>query len=232
MFGNKFNHRLKEEELSIPVMEKIDYIVMELKKMFAHDDLIERSGYQNKTLMGILNINSEDVEWLMNSQNKLTKSYEIIMKAFGLDGMSIYDGTNLTTNEKNILFSLLKAWKRKVIRRNMDLTESEIEIGDTQISIKAQVKKDLLPEIIKMLPMDCRMIVGLSLGLYNGKAYSVKDIASFYKKNEEEVISLLKKGLAGIEEILKYYKTIYNGKINYSVKDLSILKRVQEIKRN
>lgn len=232
MFGNKFNHRLKEEELSIPVMEKIDYIVMELKKMFAHDDLIERSGYQNKTLMGILNINSEDVEWLMNSQNKLTKSYEIIMKAFGLDGMSIYDGTNLTTNEKNILFSLLKAWKRKVIRRNMDLTESKIEIGDAQISIKTQVKKDLLPEIIKMLPMDCRMTVGLSLGLYNGKAYSVKDVASFYQKSEEEVISLLKKGLAGIEEILKYYKTIYNGKINYSEKDLSILKRVQEIKRN
>lgn len=232
MFGNKFNHRLKEEELSIPVMEKIDYIVMELKKMFAQDDLIERSGYQNKTLMGILNINSEDVEWLMNSQNKLTKSYEIIVKAFGLDGMSIYDGTNLTTNEKNVLFALLKAWKRKVIRKNMDLTESEIEIGDTQISIKAQVKKDLLPEIIKMLPMDCRMIVGLSLGLYNGKAYSVKDIASFYQKSEEEVISLLKKGLTGIEEILKYYKTIYNGKINYSEKDLSILKRVQEIKRN
>lgn len=148
----------------------------------------------------------------MNSQNKLTKSYEIIVKAFGFDGMSIYDGTNLTTNEKNVLFALLKAWKRKVIRRNMDLTESEIEIGDTQISIKAQVKKDLLPEIIKMLPMDCRMIVGLSLGLYNGKAYSVKDIASFYQKSEEEVISLLKKGLTGIEEILKYYKTIYNGK--------------------
>ena len=42
----------------------------------------------------------------MNSQNKLTKSYEIIVKAFGFDGMSIYDGTNLTTNEKNILFSL------------------------------------------------------------------------------------------------------------------------------
>lgn len=232
MFGNKFNHRLKEEELSIPVMEKIDYIVMELKKMFVQDDLIERSGYQNKTLMGILNINSEDVEWLMNSQNKLTKSYEIIVKAFGFDGMSIYDGTNLTTNEKNVLFALLKAWKRKVIRRNMDLTESKIEIGDAQISIKTQVKKDLLPEIIKMLPMDCRMTVGLSLGLYNGKAYSVKDIASFYQKSEEEVISLLKKGLTGIEEILKYYKTIYNGKINYSEKDLSILKRVQEIKRN
>ena len=57
-------------------------------------------------------------------------------------------------------------------------------------------------------------------------------IASFYQKSEEEVISLLKKGLAGIEEILKYYKTIYNGKINYSEKDLSILKRVQEIQRN
>ena len=136
MFGNKFNHRLKEEELSIPVMEKIDYIVMELKKMFAQDDLIEKSGYQNKTLMGILNINSEDVEWLMNSQNKLTKSYEIIM------------------------------YMEKL-------------------------------------------------------GYS-----------KEEVIKILKKGLTGIGEILKYYKTIYNGKINYSEKDLSILKRVQEIKRN
>ena len=175
MFGNKFNHRLKEEELSIPVMEKIDYIVMELKKMFTHDDLIEKSGYQNKTLMGILNINREDVEWLMNSQNKLTKSYEIIMRAFGFDGMSIYDGANLTTNEKNVLFALLKAWKRKVVRRNMDLMENEIEIGDTQVSIKAQVKKDLLPEIVRMLPMECRMLVGLNLGLYNGKAYSVKD---------------------------------------------------------
>lgn len=231
-FGNKFNHRLKEDELSIPVIEKIDYIVMELKKMFAHDDLIEKSGYQNKTLMGILNVNEEDIKWLMDNQNKLTKSYEIIMKAFGYNGMGIYNGTNLTNNEKNVLFSLLKAWKRKVVRRNMNLVESEIEIGDTQITIKAQVKNDLLPEIVKMLPMDCRMLVGLSLGLYNGKTYTVTDIASFYQKSEEEVISLLKKGLTGIEEILKYYKTIYNGKVNYSEKDLSILKRVQEIKRN
>lgn len=232
LFGNRFNHRLSENEITIENVEKINYIISELKKMFVTDDLIEKSGYQNKTLMGILNVDEFDVEWLMNNQNKLTKSYEIIVKAFGYDGKQIYNGSNLVNSEKNVLFALLKAWKRKIVRRNMDTADNELIIDDEEIIIKKQIKNDLLPEIIKMLPVDCRMILGLSLGVYNEKAYSVKELAFFYKKDEEEVIRVLKKALHALEEILEYYKKVYNGKMNYSDRDLSILKRVQEIKRN
>lgn len=231
LFGNKFNHRLKLEKITLENIEKTEYIIKELSKLFKNDSMIEKNGYQNKTMMDILNISDIDVMWLMNNQNKLTKSYEIIVKAFGYNGLQKYNGANLTNNEKSVLFSLLKAWKRKIVRKNLETDDGKIIVEDTKINIKKEIKNDLLPEIVKMLPPDSRMIVGLSLGIYNEKPYSIKELSFFYKKEDKEVIELLRKGIYALEEILNYYKKAYNGKIDYTEKDLLVLKRVQDIKK-
>ena len=66
--------------------------------------------------------------------------------------------------------------------------------------------------LITHLPVDCRAITALKLGVYDGIVYNVKDIANIFCISELEVEEKLNKGINMLHELVKDYEKEENSR--------------------
>ena len=174
----------------------------------------EKNKHAGKTLNIILGISYEEVLNIFNSERKNTKIYSLFVKAFGSDFTKIYDISNLTRNEKNMLRIKINNLKEKIKSR----TSKE---ETTNHNNDAENLKKYYKIIIDFMPEDYKMILYLFLGIFNEK-YSIKQIAKFLRISEDEVSIKVDTGMTFIKTVINAYnKTFTNSKksIHY---DLSL----------
>ena len=153
---------------------------------------------KGKTLTEILNISSEEVEYIKKNYPISTKNYAILVKIFGTDLKDTNEKLNYLTNDerKNYYDALnsLKGFIKKRVKKSenetlqeiLDATEEEIEFLNKRISKKTKTYE----RISKVFGTD-----------FKGTKEPYYNLALSEKRNFSQALIILKKHLKKYREI-------------------------------
>lgn len=141
---------------------------------------------------------------------------ENLDKALDLDSLTIYGYNELIAKIDILLYHLGFYSKKSINTKENETTISEkketIEKPLPQYTYerkKTPFKHPFFKEFINLLPSQYQLITSLRLGLYDGKMYSIQEIADTFNLNISDTKESLEKSIDLFKLLVNRYKELY-----------------------
>ena len=213
-FGNYPDHYQKLKDIFGNNLDKavISYLIKDDIKGIIDEFTAGYSTYQSKHLSNIIVCSNDELVMLKkylqeHDSNILLK----LQEAYGKNLDEVRQ-TNLDINLylddlNNILNTLRSSEEVTAISSEQvpevvpvmqteeakENTNPEILTSKEYDTIESPLKHPFFKELIKVLPLRCRLMASLRLGIYDGNIHSIPEIAEVFEVNENEVSQELNK---------------------------------------
>ena len=199
----------------IPILNVEENITLPLE--------LDNREVDKKTLKELLVNYLIDFELALEVMNKINmidffkKLFgENLDKALDLDSLTIYGYNELIAKIDILLYHLGFYSKKSINTKENETTISEkketIEKPLPQYTYerkKTPFKHPFFKEFINLLPSQYQLITSLRLGLYDGKMYSIQEIADTFNLNISDTKESLEKSIDLFKLLVNRYKELY-----------------------
>lgn len=202
---------------------------------------VQNYRYNDRTLYELLNISKEEFQLIIKHLNKNTKFYLTLTQFFGENLLQVYNGSNMSLNEKRKLYLYIKQMKEKYTSDNILFRKKLEEILGTDVSCNESLKNDYLfvkafganldqpylnvlrADEYKRLIKKIDVILNPTVSqMENEKIKQDHNKSEVFKNDESELLLFINSFPVDIKNVFILYFGLYDG-INYCVEDISLM---------